>query len=77
MDTFTLLNYPGSPVTGFMEEAFESLGFSVDVKLDAAVAGELWTQFVATGRACMYDMFPYVYLMNPLDPAQFGPYWYS
>ena len=77
IDSFTLLNYPDSPVTGFIEEACEALGFELDVQLDAAVAGELWTQFVATGRACMYDMFPYVYLMNPLDPAQYGIYWYA
>jgi hypothetical protein len=77
IDTFTLLNYPGSPLTGFVEEAYASLGFDVDVRLDISVSGELWTLMVATGRACMYDMFPYVYLMNPLDPAQFAPYWYS
>ena len=25
----------------------------------------------------MYDMFSYVFLMNPLDPAQYANYWYS
>ena len=25
----------------------------------------------------LYDMFSYVYLMNPLNPAQYGIYWYS
>ncbi len=77
MKTFKFLNYPGSTTTGFLEEACEVLGFALDVHEDAAVSGELWTQFVATGRASMYDMFPYVYLMNPLNPAQYGIYWYS
>jgi hypothetical protein len=77
IDTFTMLNYPGSPLTGFVEEAFNSLGFEVDVQLDIAISGELWTLMVATGRACMYDMFPYVYLMNPANPAQYGIYWYA
>ena len=77
MHTYTFLIYPGSTSSGFLTEACEALGFELDVREDAAVAGELWTQFVATGRACMYDMFSYVYLMNPLDPAQFATYWYS
>jgi ABC-type transport system substrate-binding protein len=77
MHTFTFLIYPGSTSTGFLTEACEALGFELDVREDAAVAGELWTQFVSTGRACMYDMFSYVYLMNPLDPAQYATYWYS
>ena len=77
MDSFSFLVYPGSTTTGFLTEACEALGFELDVHEDAAVSGELWTQFVATGRACMYDMFPYVYLMNPLDPAQYGIYWYA
>ena len=75
--TYTFLIYPGSLTTGFLTEACEALGFELDVREDAAVSGELWTQFVATGRACMYDMFSYVYLMNPLDPAQYAIYWYS
>jgi hypothetical protein len=77
MDSFKFLVYPGSTTTGFLEEACEALGFELDVNEDAAVSGELWTQFVATGRACMYDMFPYVYLMNPQNPAQYGIYWYG
>ena len=77
IDTFTLLIYPGSTTTGFLTEACQALGCKLYVKEDAAVAGELWTKFVATGRACMYDMFSYVYLMNPIDPAQFALYWYS
>ncbi|MHA1220856.1 MAG: ABC transporter substrate-binding protein, partial [Candidatus Heimdallarchaeota archaeon] len=77
IDTYTFLTYPGAEKTGFLTEACEALGFELDVREDAAVAGELWTQFVATGRACMYDMFSYIYLMNPLDPAQYGRYWYS
>ena len=77
IDTYTFLVYPGSLTTGFLTEACEGLGFELDVREDAALAGFLWTQFVATGRACMYDMFSYVYLMNPLDPAQYGRYWYS
>jgi ABC-type transport system substrate-binding protein len=77
IDTYTFLIYPGSLTTGFLTEACEALGFELDVKEDASVAGELWTQFVATGRASMYDMFSYVYLMNPLDPAQYAIYWYS
>ncbi len=77
MDSFKFLVYPGSTTTGFLEEACEALGFELDVHEDAAVSGELWTQFVATGRAAMYDMFPYVYLMNPLNPAQYGIYWYA
>ncbi|MHA1374144.1 MAG: ABC transporter substrate-binding protein [Promethearchaeota archaeon] len=77
IDVYTFLIYPGSLTTGFLTEACEALGFELDVREDAAVAGELWTQFVATGRACMYDMFSYVYLMNPLNPAQYGPYWYA
>ena len=75
--THTFLIYPDSLTTGFLNEASEALGFALDLREDAAVAGELWTQFVATGRACMYDMFSYVYLMNPLDPAQYAVYWYS
>jgi len=75
--TFKYLGYPGQNTIGFITEAVEALGFGIDVRLDAALSHELWTQFVATGRACMYDMFSYVYLMNPLDPAQFAPYWYS
>jgi hypothetical protein len=77
MWTFTFLIYPGSTTTPFLTEACEALGFELDVREDANVAGELWTQFVATGRACMYDMFSYVYLMNPQNPAQFGIYWYG
>ena len=77
IDIYTFLIYPDSLTTGFLTEACEALGFELDVKEDAAVAGELWTQFVSTGRACMYDMFSYVYLMNPLDPAQYANYWYS
>ncbi len=77
MDSFTFLIYPGSTTTPFLREACEALGFALDVHEDAAVAGELWTKFVATGRACMYDMFSYVYLMDPLDPARYGIYWYS
>jgi len=77
IDTYTFLIYPDSLTTGFLTEACEALGFELDVKEDANVAGELWTQFVATGHACLYDMFSYVYLMNPLDPAQYANYWYS
>jgi len=77
IDTYTFLIYPGSLTTGFLEEACEGLGFELDVREDAAVAGELWTKFVGTGRACMYDMFSYVFLMNPIDPAQYANYWYS
>jgi len=77
LDIYTFLIYPDSLTTGFLEEACEALGFELDVREDANVAGELWTQFVATGRACMYDMFSYVYLMTPGDPAQFARYWYS
>lgn len=60
-----------------MEEAAEALGFKLDVRLDAATSGELWTLFVATGMGCMYDMFPYIYLMNPLNPSQYAIYWYG
>ncbi|MHA1197519.1 MAG: hypothetical protein ACTSSM_15660 [Promethearchaeota archaeon] len=74
MHTFTFLIYPGSTTTPFLREACEALGFALDVHEDADVAGELWTKFVATGRACMYDMFSYVYLMDPLDPARYGVY---
>ncbi|MBY9008295.1 MAG: hypothetical protein KGD74_00355, partial [Candidatus Lokiarchaeota archaeon] len=77
IDTYTFLIYPNSLTTGFAVEAVEALGFELDVREDAAVSGDLWTQFVATGRASMYDMFSYVYLMNPLDPAQYATYWYS
>ncbi|MHA1297410.1 MAG: hypothetical protein ACTSPH_12490, partial [Promethearchaeota archaeon] len=77
MDSFTFLIYPGSTTTPFLREACEALGFELEVHEDAAVAGELWPKFVATGRACMYDMFSYVYLMDPLDPAKYGIYWYS
>ncbi len=77
IDSYTFLTYPGAMMTGFLTEACEALGFEVDVKEDAAVAAELWIKFVVTGRACMYDMFPYIYLMNPKDPAQWGNYWYA
>ena len=77
IDSFTFLIYPASTTTAFLREAVESLGFELDVKEHAAEAGFLWTKFVQTGRACMYDMFSYVFLMNPNDPAQYANYWYS
>ncbi|MHA1883899.1 MAG: Loki-CTERM sorting domain-containing protein, partial [Promethearchaeota archaeon] len=74
---FTMVNYPGSSTTPFVTEALNNLAFGLDVKLDAAEPNELWTKFVSTGRSVLYDMQSYVFLMNPLDPAQYGPFWYS
>ena len=77
IDSFSFLIYPASTTTAFLREACEGLGFELDVKEHAAEAGFLWTKFVQTGRAAMYDMFSYVFLMNPNDPAQYANYWYS
>jgi ABC-type transport system substrate-binding protein len=74
---YTMLNYPGSITTDFITEALENLAFGLDVREDAADALRLWTHFVATGRSVLYDMQSYAFLMDPLDPAQYGPFWYS
>ncbi|GAH75353.1 unnamed protein product, partial [marine sediment metagenome] len=75
--TYVYLSYPLQVTTSFITEALENLGFGIDVREDCDVAGELWTKFVSTGRAVLYDMVSYVFLMNPLDPSQYGPVWYN
>jgi len=78
IETFSYLTYQGGyPPDAFVVEAFNAIGFGVTVHEDATPGGGLWTQFIATGRAVMYDMQSYVYLMNPSDPSQYGPYWYA
>jgi len=75
--TYTYLSYPGQTSASFITEACENLGFAIDERQDASVPGDLWTKFVGTGRAALYDIHSYVFLMNPLDPSQYGPYWYT
>jgi ABC-type transport system substrate-binding protein len=75
--TYKYLCYPGQITTDFITEALENLGFGIDVREDAADGIELWTHFVRNGRSVLYDIQPYSFLMNPLDPAQYGPFWYS
>jgi len=78
IETFSYLTYQGGYVPdGFVVEAYNTIGFGVTVHEDATPGGGLWTEYIATGRACMYDMLSYVYLMNPSDPSQYGPYWYA
>jgi hypothetical protein len=77
IETYTMLTYPDQVTPPFIREACESLGFAIDERMDAPVSGDLWNLFVQTGQAALYDMVSYVFLMNPLDPAQYGPYWYG
>ena len=65
--TFKCLAYSTSAKPLFIKSALNMLGFDVETTLVSDVFGD----WVATGKAVMYDMFTYLWLNSAYDPMGF------
>jgi ABC-type oligopeptide transport system substrate-binding subunit len=57
----------------FVEEALNSIGFALTTRFVI----NMWTEWVATGKAVMYDMFSYIWINDATNPLRWMPLLYK
>ncbi len=71
--TYSMLLATTSLKAPFVEEALNSLGFALTTRFVL----NMWTEWVATGKAVMYDMFSYIWINDATNPLQWMPLLYK
>jgi len=67
IQTYSMLRSETSYKEPFMREALASLGFGLTVR----VVEFVWQDWVATGKAVMFDMFTYIWINDVVDPIYY------
>ena len=73
IDTHNMLYNTGSEDAVYMEAALNDIGFG----FAGVPVTDLWQDYVATGAAILYDMFPFVWPNSPTDPWGFMNAFYT